>query len=181
MITFQAILAEYPLYIFTVFFIIYLIGKPRMLIQLVNKLWTIEITKYNISLFALLSLIFAFGGLNNYFNYYHENIELKSILELGNQDIHYSDLIERKKKFIYLYERGIFLYLTFFIMTLLFVKFSNVYQKKFALEDKLSELTIIKKNSSEEKSKSKEKEKAPSNDDLKETEAGDKTGKLKKD
>jgi hypothetical protein len=125
-------------YPFLGIFILYVIGRPQFLITRINKLWSLKVTKYEISVFTGLSIFFGLGALYNYINRLDREAALREMISL---DGHYNvEAVDNQKKLIFLCERGIFLYLAFFIMTLVFVKFSDVYGKKFDLEAKLDSL-----------------------------------------
>lgn len=158
----QSFLTNTLYYPFLGIFLLYVIGNPQFLITQINKLWSLRVTKYQISVFTALSLFFGIGALYNYINKLDRDAALK---EMINWEGPYNvEAVDNQKKLIFLCERGIFLYLAFFIMTLVFVKFADVYEKKFDLEAKLGvdakekdKLNVS--NNEKEKHKEKEKEK----------------------
>ncbi len=135
MLGFQSFLVNTLFYPFLIIFVLYVIGSPRFLISKINNLWSLRVTKYNISVFIGLSSLFAIGGLYNYIIRLEKIATLNDMINLDR--VYTVEAIDSQKKLIFLCERGIFLYLAFFIMTLVFVKFSDVYQKKFEIESKL--------------------------------------------
>lgn len=131
--SFQAFLVNTLFYPFLAIFVLYIIGRPKYLVTQTNKLWSLRVTKYQISVFTGLSFIFGLGALYNFINRREREITLKEMYE-GSYN---AEAIDNQKKLIFLCERGIFLYLAFFIMTLVFVKFADVYEKKYELEARI--------------------------------------------
>jgi hypothetical protein len=133
----QYLLANYLSYVFISIFVLYLIGKTDFLIKLISKIWDCKIYGYNICTFSL--LYFTFGVCNNInerrlkINEFNDAIVK---MNLPGNDSKFDSI----RKTIFLYERGVFLYLTFIVFIIAFIKFADVYNKKFKLEAELREI-----------------------------------------
>lgn len=152
MLSFQGILVQLLFYPFMIIFALYVLGKPRFIIKNLSSIWSLRITRYEVSVFSFLSFIFAVGALFNYYDLRENSFVLEKLYENSNGSYH-SEVIENQKKLIFLCERGIFLYLSFFILTAVFVKFSDVYKKKYELEDQIEEKEKNKKAENARKEK----------------------------
>ena len=139
MLGISTFLNDYCIYPFMGIFVLYVIGRPKFLIKQISKLWGIKVTSYKLPLFFVISCIFLIGALVNLSNRLEKVEKLSKITESIPEHLHLtSDSIESAKRALFKCERGVFLYSFFFILTALFVKFSDVYEKKFELEEKLN-------------------------------------------
>ena len=146
-INIQYFLANYVVYAFIVIFLLYLIGKPNFIVKLISKIWDFSYKGYNVCTLAL--IYFTIGLLNNLnerrlkMNEFNDAI-IK--LNLPGRDAKFDSI----RKSIFLYERGVFLYLTFIVFIIAFIKFSDVYNKKFKLEKELEEIKSSSNNNVKE-------------------------------
>lgn len=125
-------------YFFIPMVIIYIIGTPKFLILFVNKLLLIKDPIYGIRI--LFSLV-AFFISSMIFNIYRK-FNLQKILDADMQSgmDKNNHLIELHERNIFLYERNIYIYCCFFVMIIVFLKFSAMYDKTYELEKNLQEL-----------------------------------------
>ena len=139
MLSIASLLNDYCIYPFLSIFVLYVIGRPRVLIKQINRLWGIKVTSYKLPLFFVISCIFLIGALYNLQKRIGKVEKLSKITESIPEHLHLtSDSIESAKRALFKCERGVLLYSFFFIITALFVKFADVYGKKFELEEKLN-------------------------------------------
>ncbi len=133
----QALLANYVFFVFSTFFILYLIGWPNFLIKLISKIWDFKFKGYNVSTLAILYFaLCVFNNVNERRMKMNEFNDATIKLNLPGNDSKFNSI----KKTIFLYERGIFLYLTFIVFIIAFMKFADVYNKKCLLEAELKEI-----------------------------------------
>jgi len=136
MFTIAYFLTNYIFYPLFCLFLFYCFGKPRFIMKIINKVWGIKVTKYEISIFNLLSGIFALGAIINYIERF-QNSQILYDLMASHSEGEYCQGIEKQKKLVFKSERGIFLYFTFFLLTVVCVKFADVYEKRFIEEEEL--------------------------------------------
>jgi len=67
-----------------------------------------------------------------------EEIMQQAVSMGGN--IYNNQLYEDNLRLLYRHERNIYIFLCFFIISMIYVKFSNVYEKTYELENKIVEL-----------------------------------------
>lgn len=134
--TFSEFLGAYLFWVFLAIFIMYILGKPRRLIVILNKLWLIKLY-HNIPIFGY---IIGLSLLNILYNLWVRSMKVESLERLIDEHRASSELIIAEKKFIFMCERTIFLYSLYMVFIMVFMKFSNVYEKKYELEDQISEL-----------------------------------------
>lgn len=135
-VNFQFYLGQYVIWPFILGFICYVIGKPRFLVRSMNKIIDFKLIS-NHQFYKVLIFMSSFGIVSNLYDRHYKLAELqKASLATNVNDVKFNSA----KKTIFLCERGIFLYFLYLIFTLTFMKFSDVYSKKFELEDKLAKL-----------------------------------------
>ena len=141
--TLYYILYSYLLPVLLLMFVIYIIGKPRFLITLLNKILLIPIYRIDIPLSAAMSFLLLIPMLQNSISYYSDKIELEEYLE-HYQKYHHSNDFDKKYEYllrkIFFKERNIFIIFCLMILIFIFVKFSSVYSKTFDVEDEIASL-----------------------------------------
>lgn len=129
----QSYLAQFLIYPFLVIFMLYIIGRPKFLVKKLNTVWSTTVYQ-NYKLGLVLILLFSLGVGSNLYSRYEKINELA----VASASFDISDAkFDHAKKFIFLCERGVYLYFMFLLFSLLFLKFEDVYSKKFALEYEL--------------------------------------------
>lgn len=138
LIDFQNILATQIIYIFILIFVIYVIGKPKWLIKKLNQIWGLVIKGQKVSFYLL--GYFGWCCLYNIVMRINKSNELNNSIDvtgLKPHDPRFDDI----KKMIFKFERGVFLYLAFVVFIISFIKFADVYSKRYELEEEIKNIT----------------------------------------
>lgn len=138
-LSFSEFLGNYLIWIFAIVLIIYIIGKPRGVINFLNRIWLIKLY-HNIPIFGY---IIGISFLNIIYNAYIRSLKVNSLTYMINEHRVTSEVIISEKKIIFMCERTIFLYSCYIVFIMVFMKFSKVYEERFELEDRVE--TIKKK------------------------------------
>lgn len=149
MVNFQYYLGNFLIYPYLVIFFLYVIGRPKFVVSRLARLLDFKLYRgYTTQTITLIA--YTLGIISNIYD------REKKLQELTEASIKHDITDERfnvLKKTIFLCERGIFLYLSFLVLTIVFMKFSEVYSKKFKLEDELESLKAVgsEKNAKDKK------------------------------
>jgi len=126
-------------YVFTPMLVIYLIGRPRYFVELLNKFLLITIPLYKIRIFFFLAFFFVANIIQTLYKKYNYKIIILEVNSKTTNDA-FDHLKENYIRTKFLFERNIFMYFFFFISIMIFLKFSKVYERTYDLENKLNEL-----------------------------------------
>lgn len=132
-LSFSEFLGNYLIWIFAAVFILYIVGKPRAIINVLNKIWLIKLY-HNIPIFGY---IIGISFLNICYNGYFRSLKLESLTFMINEHRVTSEVIISEKKIIFMCERTIFLYGCYIVFIMVFMKFSDVYKNKYEIEDRI--------------------------------------------
>lgn len=126
------------LYFFLPMFILYIIGKPRFIVKILNKILELREPVFHYKIFGHLSL---FLGLNAVFNYYRKIKVGEEILEFVSTGApNLRQILEPKYREQSLYERNFYLFVCLSIMLIIFLKLSFSYKEIIQIEEECSKL-----------------------------------------
>ena len=126
-------------YIFAPMLIIYIIGKPKFLIELLNKFLLIRDPLYKIRIFFFLAFFFVGSIFQTFYRQYNISQLLDEEYSKTNPNS-YNAQIDNYIRTSFLFQRNINIYIFFFVSIIIFLKFSRVYEKTYELENRLKEL-----------------------------------------
>ena len=131
------------IYVYIPMLILYFIGKPRFIIKTLNWILLIRHPMYKISIFFYASFFFVANMVLLYVQKESVTGKIEEIMQQAvsmGGNIYNNQLYEDNLRLLYRHERNIYIFLCFFIISMIYVKFSNVYEKTYELENKIVEL-----------------------------------------
>ncbi len=141
--TIYHILYNYFLPVLLAMFVIYLIGKPRFLINLTNKILLLPVFRIGWPLSATVNFLLFIPLFQNAISYYSDRSSLEDYV-LHFKKEHHSHEFDKNYdahlRKIFYKERNLFIIFCLMMLIFIFVKFSGVYAKTFAVEDEIQKL-----------------------------------------
>ena len=144
MVTFVKILNDYVLgYIYFPILLMFWIGRPRFIVRLLNKLLLVTEPYRNIPIFLYFTLYFIVNIIISYFQ--RIGFEKKVIEEVvkaaeSGHSLYKNEVYENSIRESFKMERNIYIFFCFFVISIVYVKFSKDYKDIDALENKRNEL-----------------------------------------